>query len=159
MHICKPSEALCLWKRRGKERASERGKKTRRCSAYGGERKRCLRITWKRDGDGDGERENGTERKKEGERAREERERERRNYGGRWLERRRERESDEKEGERVERREERRASEVETRGSCLAPGSPCSLKQSRRMPPTLADLLCHSETCIPGAGFLSLSYP
>lgn len=100
MHICKPSEALCLWKRRGKERASERGKKTRRCSAYGGERKRCLRITWKRDGDGDRERENGTERKKEGERAREEREREREDYGGRWLERRRERERERWEGRR-----------------------------------------------------------
>lgn len=58
-----------------------------------------------------------------------------------------------------EERREREASEVETRGSCLAPGPPCSLKQSRRMPPTLADLLCHSETCIPGAGFPSLSYP
>lgn len=161
MHICKPSEALCLWKRRGKERASERGKKTRRCSAYGGERKRCLRITWKRDGDGDRERERTArnERKKENERGKKEREREKTTEVGGWKEGERERESDEKEGERVERREERRASEVETRGSCLAPGSPCSLKQSRRMPPTLADLLCHSETCIPGAGFLSLSYP
>lgn len=161
MHICKPSEALCLWKRRGKERASERGKKTRRCSAYGGERKRCLRITWKRDGDGDRERERERHGTKERRRTSEgrKREREKTTEVGGWKEGERERESDEKEGERVERREERRASEVETRGSCLAPGSPCSLKQSRRMPPTLADLLCHSETCIPGAGFLSLSYP
>lgn len=160
MHICKPSEALCLWKRRRKERASEeKRREDARRTAYGGERKRYLRITWKRDGDRERERESGTEqRTKERRRKSEGRERERKDYRGRWLERRRERESDDKEGERVERSEERRASEVETRGSCLAPGSPCSLKQSRRMPPTLADLLCHSETCIPGAGFLSLSY-
>lgn len=160
MHICKPSEALCLWKRRRKERVSEeKRREDARRTAYGGERKRYLRITWKRDGDRERERGKAARnsgRKKEGERAKEERER--KDYRGRWLERRRERESDDKEGERVERSEERRASEVETRGSCLAPGSPCSLKQSRRMPPTLADLLCHSETCIPGAGFLSLSY-
>lgn len=143
-----------------KEGASERGKKTRRCSAYGvwwwkeeiltynlETRRRQREREGKRHGTAD-------ERKKEKERRK--REREKTTEVGGWKEG--ERESDDKEGERVERSEERRASEVETRGSCLAPGSPCSLKQSRRMPPTLADLLCHSETCIPGAGFLSLSY-
>lgn len=106
MHIRKPSEALCLWKRRGKERASERGKKTRRCSAYGcGERKRYLCITWKRDGDGESERErertarnSGT---KERRRKSEGREKEREDYRGRWLERR-------TEGERERKREMRR---------------------------------------------------
>lgn len=102
MHICKPSEALCLWKRRRKERASEeKRREDARRTAYGGERKRYLRITWKRDGDRERERESGTEqRTKERRRKSEGRERERKDYRGRWLERRRERERERWQGRR-----------------------------------------------------------
>lgn len=95
MHICKPSEALCLWKRRRKERASEeKRREDARRTAYGGERKRYLRITWKRDGDRERERESGTEqRTKERRRKSEgrEREREKTTEVGGWKEGERER--------------------------------------------------------------------
>lgn len=110
MHICKPSEALCLWKRRRKERASEeKRREDARRTAYGGERKRYLRITWKRDGDREreGKRHGAAdERKKEKERRK--REREKTTEVGGWKEGERERAMTRKEkGWRGERRGER----------------------------------------------------